>query len=164
MSKKNYIFTEQHRNNLSQAQQGRKHSEETKNKISLANKNRVFSKEHRENLSKALKECVNHSGKFKINHEPLFRKTYKADGCKIDGYGYVKILRPKHPFSHRGYISEHRLVMEGIIGRYLEKWEIVHHMNGIRGDNRPGNLMLVTRNKHWHSKACPKCGFKFLIS
>ena len=39
-------------------------------------------------------------------------------------------------------ILEHRLVMEEIIGRLLEKHETVHHKNGDRKDNRPENLEL----------------------
>lgn len=61
--------------------------------------------------------------------------------------GYVMVHCPGHPRTRAtsAYVFEHILVMEAHLGRYLEKDENVHHINGVKNDNSLGNLELWVR-------------------
>jgi hypothetical protein len=43
-------------------------------------------------------------------------------------------------------MREHRLVMERVLGRYLLATEVVHHLDGNRGNNAPENLGVFAAN------------------
>lgn len=69
------------------------------------------------------------------------QRTHAQGALIKHGAGYVQQkVGPK-------WIMQHRLVMETKIGRPLEANEHVHHMNGIRDDNRPENLELWSGRK-----------------
>jgi hypothetical protein len=69
-------------------------------------------------------------------------------GKYMDDKGYLRVLVPDHPFNNAGYVYEHRLVIEAILGRYLQPWETIHHINEIKLDNRKENLFLTTIPEH----------------
>lgn len=109
---------------------GRKLSQEERERISKLHKGKVVSKETREKMSKSMK-------KGGIGH-----KKKRKDG-------YITIYFPDHPKSaSTGYIMEHILVMECLIGRHLKDDEVVHHINNKRDDNRKENLQLMTFKEH----------------
>lgn len=124
---------------------------------------------HGEPKSHRCHSCVN--GERNRNPELIAkRKTHRGDknyawkgGKHTDIFGYVHILvQPNHPLycmaNEGGYIREHRLMISNKIGRALETHEHVHHINGIRNDNRIENLMLLSRQDHnIYSHLCAKC-------
>ena len=67
--------------------------------------------------------------------------------------GYMQILLSPDDFFYpmvrkRKYVYEHRLVMAKHLGRCLHSWEVVHHKNHIRNDNRIDNLYLACDAGH----------------
>lgn len=72
---------------------------------------------------------------------------------KIYDY-YVLVHAPSH---HRamgqGYVFEHILVAERVLGRLLTQDEDVRHINGNTQDNRPENLEIVSANSGYRTQS-----------
>jgi len=86
-------------------------------------------------------------GRLKENH-PLWVKNRTQYF-----QGYIQARLPSDNFFYpmadkRGWVFEHRLVMAKSLGRCLHDWEIVHHKNHIKDDNRIENLQLVSDDQH----------------
>jgi hypothetical protein len=92
---------------------------------------------------------------------PAHRNGNWNGGRTVDKHGYILVKAPDHPeANHSGYVREHRLVAEKMLGRRLRPGEVVHHINDDPADNRPENLIVFETNGH-HLAAtlkgkCPK--------
>uniref|UniRef100_A0A6M3JPK9 Putative homing endonuclease n=1 Tax=viral metagenome TaxID=1070528 RepID=A0A6M3JPK9_9ZZZZ len=99
--------------------------------------------------------CASCSGKQRGKEQRGMQHPNWKGGCsRTRGYKQVYIA-PNSPFSKmvpkgKGVVREHRLIMAKYLGRCLKTNEIVHHLNGIRDDNRIENLALTTRKQHEH--------------
>ena len=82
------------------------------------------------------------------------------------GYMKVKLQPDDFYFSMAntvGYILEHRLVMAKYLKRHLQRWEMVHHRNRNKLDNRLENLEIVMADNHRSNVRCPHCRKEFKI-
>lgn len=114
------IMTERFKNKENHPMYGKKHSEEARKKMSQAVKGRFG---------------------------PI-GSHWKGGRTIVDGYVYV--MCPNHPHAtKKGYVVEHRLIMENHLGRILDKKEVVHHKNGNKKDNKIENLVIcLNTGKH----------------
>ena len=98
---------------------------------------------------KAVK-CLNCGNEFETTrHRFCSQKCaceYRKKSNPGNGYWYengYKVL-----WNGGNSIKEHIKVMQDFLGRELTKDEVVHHINGVKDDNRIDNLKLMTKGEH----------------
>jgi hypothetical protein len=90
-----------------------------------------------------------YQGKTKRNVDRENNPNWKG-GRIVSSHGYVKILMPEHPHADsKGYVYEHRLVMEKKEERILSSNELVHHKDENKLTNNEDNLKLE-KGIAWH--------------
>lgn len=69
-------------------------------------------------------------------------------GRKYRKNGYNELLRPNHPRANYGYVPEHIIVWEEYHQKTLPSNWVIHHLNGVKNDNRIENLKAMPKGKH----------------
>ena len=112
--------------------------------------------------------CYVHYIKVKNHGDPnhVHPRWVEAERKKRDGFthktkGYRYIYRPDHPMAREkkpyiGWMLEHRFVMSEHLGRNLEDYENVHHLNGVKTDNRLENLELWSTSQPFGQRVIDK--------
>ena len=84
--------------------------------------------------------------------------------------GYLYFLSKTHPLRGvAGIVRVHRHIASLKIGRWLRRWEHVHHIDGNKENNDPANLAILTNSEHAKlhmgdgpsAVDCARCGTQF---
>lgn len=103
------------------------------------------------------RRTTSEAGKLSYRKDPTKGKGNKGGGWRggkrHEPDGYISVwLSDEDPYAGMRtkdkVVLEHRLVMARHLGRPLSRLECVHHLNGIKDDNRFENLELFAPTNH----------------
>lgn len=78
---------------------------------------------------------------------PRFGRHWK--GGRIEESGYIRVYRPSHIRANNGYVLEHILIVEAVLGKELSRKHPIHHVDENGLNNRNGNL-VVCESQSYH--------------
>lgn len=117
---------------IRQASLGHHPSEETKAKMRATQLGRHPTEETKQKIRLAVRQ----RGKGRNN------PNWKG-GRRLTTSGYIIIYQAPHD-----YILEHVLIWEQVHGKKIPEGWIIHHLNGVKTDNHPRNLLAMPRKGH----------------
>lgn len=102
------------------------------------------------NFTSLCQSCNGRSG----SENGMWKGGIVEANAKKENYYLLQYVDKNSPFhcmaDSRGYVLQHRLIVAERLGRPLKKSEVVHHINGIKNDNRDENLELLnSKQKHY---------------
>lgn len=99
--------------------------------------------------------CKNHHLKLR-NNTPELHPRWKGGIIRSGGYVFIRVYEPHPRALPRGngmYVKRAVLTIEITLGRLLEQGEEVHHINGVKDDDRPENLQVMLKSVHMRHHA-----------
>ena len=105
---------------------------------------------------KARQLCAAHYKLWRLNGDPTVMKRRPNGAGTIEPSGYIQFRSA----NGRKGMRLHVLIAERALGKPLPPGSVVHHLNGIKSDNRNENLVICP-NEAYHRflhKRTRECG------